>query len=474
MSEMNLTNNQKTVTEMVPADPITIQKLQEIGQAELRLADGKGRTIEGIFRKGDARASATYSVASLLGMKDLVPQAKQLSLRDQAGNMSEGSFAKPLAGTMADHPGKELAGVGEKALFGASPKALEQISDLQVLDYLCGNPGRDGSQIAYTFDAEQKLSGIQAQAGEASFGADGQMVQPGQMGIMRKETARKVLRLKPEKLEQALEGKASPEEISSACERLGQLQEKIRESRKALPDDDTIELPYIRELEDKEFETLDASLMTDMKAPNLFQKVQQVLPVIGYNASMGKAAIEPGKEAGRLSAGGVYGQIGQADELLRSLDGQDPNEESLGMKNAVLEYRDLEQGVLERMNRSAKQEQMGEASAKTAYEKNVTIWDADKMNRSLHQIRNEANQYLQNKTNQLRENDKQPDEAEKGQMEAARKLIGFADQGLGLSVAERETLERNDRRAAAQSERLAAEQESRGRDMQKTEGPVLG
>ena len=91
------------------------------------------------------------------------------------------------------------------------------------------------------------------------------------------------------------------------------------------------------------------------------------------------------------------------------------------------------------------------------------------MNRSLHNIKDQASQFLTNKQEGLRE--QEPSASDKKQMDDAKKLIRFADEGLSLSPNERKTLEKNEERAALQNERL---KEEKVKQSQQAEGPTLG
>ena len=484
----------------IPADRATLNAVQKENQAELRLTDAKGRQIEGTFKKAetyrkgqnevldlagieegarlDQRNEAYASVAASLGMKKIVPQARALAIRDPEGHEVEGTFIRKTEGAGIETADKKLAGLDEKAFEKASPEALKQIADLQALDYLCGGVGRTGAEMKYAFDEEGNLASVYGNPVQAAFGdsgidqqAPGEMIPPTQMGIMRKATADKILKMTPDTLKDKLKGKIEEKAVTGAVKRLKVLQDQILESRKALlPDRKDIELPYIRELSDQDFENLDPKVLTETEAPNLFQKVEQTMPVIGYNASMGKPVIGAGmtEAGGRMSPGGVYEQIGKADELLKTLADHDP-ETAQGMKDAVMEYKDLEQGVLRRINRSVGQEVKGEKSTKTIYDQHVSIWDADKMNRSLHNIKDQASQFLTNKQEELHE--QEPNAAEKKQMDDAKKLIQFADHGLSFSPDERRTMEKNEEKAALQNERLKAEN---AKGSKQAEGPEPG
>ena len=441
--------------ETIPADQLTLSQIQEKKEAEIQLTDGKGKKIEGVFRKDDQKSSAYAAMASLLGMKKTVPQAKPLVLKDSEGNEVEGSFVRKMQGVSTDEPGKELAGIDEKAFLSASPQALKEISDLQVLDFLYGNAERSSSDMVYSFDDKGRLAGVQGKTGELSSKKENTVMQPGQISLIRAQTANKLRKLSRAELKEALEGKAKPETVEKACRNLDQLKEA---------------LPQIRELDDQGFEKLDPAELIETDTPNLFQKASQAMPVIGFNASLGKAAIAPGMKevGGRMTPGGVYGQIEKADDLLKTLADHDP-ESSQGMKDAVMEYKDLEQGVLRRINRSVGREQQGEKSTKTIYDQNVSIWDADKMNRSLHNIKNQASQFLTNKQEGLQE--QEPSASDKKQMDDAKKLIRFADEGLSLSPNERKALEKNEEKAALKNERL---KEGKVKQSQQAEGPTLG
>ena len=118
----------------------------------------------------DGRNSAMSSVANLLGVSDLIAKSKQLSVHMPDGTNQTGTFMEFVEAKDITHVDSidEMRVYGLEAYEGKEVK--EQLANLQVLDYVCGNVDRHLGNMLYNFDPEtHKLTGIKGIDNDASF-----------------------------------------------------------------------------------------------------------------------------------------------------------------------------------------------------------------------------------------------------------------------------------------------------------------
>ncbi len=141
-----------------------------------------------------------------------------------------------------------------KALHGVPPgllsqnKGFQDIANLQVLDYLCGNYDRHYANMFYQFDRNGKLIGVQGIDNDGAFGVIAKkelgrtgenylhMTNLSNMKAMPKQTAERLMALDAATLKYALRGFGlSEEELTAAEHRLGFLKQSIIRSRCNIP-----------------------------------------------------------------------------------------------------------------------------------------------------------------------------------------------------------------------------------------------
>ena len=189
----------------------------------------------------DSRNSAMSSVANLLGVNDLIAKSKQLAVKMPNGEFQTGTFMEFVEGKDLN----QLDGIDEmriaplEAYEGSNAKI--QLANLQVLDYVCGNVDRHLGNMLYQFDPQtHKLIGIKGIDNDASFlkrrlrPADSiaQLAGIRSMRVIDEAMAQKLLQIDEGMLAATLHGYGlSEEEISSAYERLQNLQQAVRTAK---------------------------------------------------------------------------------------------------------------------------------------------------------------------------------------------------------------------------------------------------
>ena len=119
---------------------------------------------------------------------------------------------------------------------GTDGKFLQQLADLQVLDYVCGNVGRHFDHMTYDVDQNGKIISIQGFGNNNAFGhfangkeARGKLAGCDDLGVISASMADKILSLDPAMLKFTLRGRGlSEEEMDYSVQRLTDLKEAIR------------------------------------------------------------------------------------------------------------------------------------------------------------------------------------------------------------------------------------------------------
>ena len=157
----------------------SIQK--EIGASSLQaLADTLNanyqsmvmNTLAGIPKGSriDTRNASMSSVAELLDVPDVIARARPMQIVDENGRTVNGTFMMAAEGVDPNNVPKEASKIGESAASGTNGNAFKQIADLQVLDYICGNIDRNGSNFFMKFNKKGKLTNVQGIDNDCSGG----------------------------------------------------------------------------------------------------------------------------------------------------------------------------------------------------------------------------------------------------------------------------------------------------------------
>ena len=160
----------------------------------------------------DQRNSAMYVTAKLLGRPELLAKAVPLTIvRD--GKEIQGTFMEKAEGVDINRikPG-DLDLDYDQDTFN-HPKALKQIADLQVIDFICGNTDRHRGNMIYQFRTDENgkviLDQIKGIDNDSSFGFryhynTSQITSPEKMKVISEEMKNKLFSVDPKELKFAL------------------------------------------------------------------------------------------------------------------------------------------------------------------------------------------------------------------------------------------------------------------------------
>lgn len=192
------------------------------------------------------RNNAISDYSELIHRPWLNARSTPMTLKD-GKKVFHGSFMVNAKGVSIETLNDKTKGYGKKNIV-MSAAGLRQISDLQVMDFLCGNVDRNGRNFFYQVDNSQKydvvITGVQGIDNDASFGvihgspSDShkrvydRMSLIDDIKVIDADTAKEVLALKKEDVEKKIRlAGLSVEEIDAAGERLELLQEKIKSGK---------------------------------------------------------------------------------------------------------------------------------------------------------------------------------------------------------------------------------------------------
>ncbi|MCR5293219.1 MAG: hypothetical protein K6E28_10140 [Eubacterium sp.] len=244
--------------------------------------------------RNNRRNSAMSLVADVLGCSELIAASENVKVNIN-GKPMKGTFMKKAIGSERDRMHKEpmfLEVTGESV---ENLKLKKQIADLQVLDYLCGNPDRHSGNFLLNFkkreDGTVVLESIQGIDNDLSFGSEDferkvtlNAVKLSAMNVITRSMADKIMNLTPESLKEMLYGyELTTEEVKNAEVRLNALKEKIHndnmEFGKGYGKGSVIN-GRIKVVEDDELKSMSfQDLRAKGKKENLFNRVSDLMNI---------------------------------------------------------------------------------------------------------------------------------------------------------------------------------------------------
>ena len=189
------------------------------------------------------RNCAMSDMANLLGCSNIL--AKSVPMTIMVDNEPvEGVFMETVEGTDCNRVKEDdIVLEANQESFNHS-KALDQLLDLQVLDYICGNIDRHGGNIIYQFEKDDRgqvyLKGIKGIDNDCAFGTvtakKGEdvhhLVTPEKMQFIRNETLNKLKLLDETTIYNHLAPyKLSDEEKKAVLERVENIKEAVQIGR---------------------------------------------------------------------------------------------------------------------------------------------------------------------------------------------------------------------------------------------------
>lgn len=197
--------------------------------------------IAGIETGSDitTRNCAMTDVARLLGCDNLLANSAPMKVIID-GVEVEGVFMETAEGSDIGNIQEDDLFMEAKAYSFENPNVLEQIADLQVVDFICGNTDRHAGNMIYQFEKNNNsrvmLGGIKGIDNDCSFGTpeikEGKkimrMVNPENMKYISAHMAITLTTLTPEMLRaELMNSNLSEKEITAACDRLDMVKKEI-------------------------------------------------------------------------------------------------------------------------------------------------------------------------------------------------------------------------------------------------------
>ena len=235
---------------------VGVQNLMDLAEAleTYRQSRSNGVGEAGIAEgaRMDTRAAAASAVADLLGCPNAVARARPMPIIDKDGSELEGTFTQEGRGCRLDNvpTDQDLGHVGEYSMDETDGSAYRDVANLQIVDYLCGRPGRSAEGLSYYFEeravaGEQedqlwpRLYGVQGVDNEGSFGTlvpeageqGGRLPDLSNFRVIPRSIYERVMALDPASLKYALRGFGlSKQELDAAGQRLTHLQTELQKS----------------------------------------------------------------------------------------------------------------------------------------------------------------------------------------------------------------------------------------------------
>ena len=208
------------------------------GYTQVYNADDLNQTL-GVNKKSkvEKRNAAASMVADLVGCKNILATSKTLQIKDpETGKIVSGVYMENAEGIDRNSAKREDI----EKFNNLSPEKIQNsfglkkdIANLQVVDWLIGNPDRHFCNFFYKFDAEGNPTGIVGIDNDLSFGTkdhykmcSGMIIE--NMSVIPKETAERVMSMNKEEFKNMLFGyDLTLAEVNKAVGRLEELQDKI-------------------------------------------------------------------------------------------------------------------------------------------------------------------------------------------------------------------------------------------------------
>lgn len=199
----------------------------------------------------DKRNAAMTAVSDLISDKKNIARSEPMIVMID-GVPTSGTFMERADGWNADNYSAENPILTADSDVYDNYRIFDDIADLQVKDFICGNLDRHEGNFQMIFgevDGKQKLIQIKGIDNDMSFGlyvpgddpeerVGNRFVTPKNMGVIGKETAMRVLAITKETLVTVLKGYSlSKEEMETAWKRTEMLKKAINEGMEHYKDD---------------------------------------------------------------------------------------------------------------------------------------------------------------------------------------------------------------------------------------------
>ena len=185
------------------------------------------------------RNAAMSKMSELLGCSDLIAHSENMKLTID-GTTYKGTFMKNAVGS--DLKKLDINSLALRANPGSANglNLKKQIANLQILDYICGNPDRHAGNLLYNYveneDGTVSIESIQGIDNDTSFGTeplesvDMSAIPLTKLKVITREMQETVMNLTPEKIRHMFYGyQISTDAINGMINRVKALKKKITE-----------------------------------------------------------------------------------------------------------------------------------------------------------------------------------------------------------------------------------------------------
>ena len=414
----------------------------------------------------DKKNTGMSIVANMLGVSRVLCHSQSMKIKDKNGKIIDGTFTALAEGVDPNNPTSEARNAGKHSIRDG--RGLEDIADLQVLDYICGNVDRHGGNLFYQFDDAGNLIGVQGIDNDSCFGTDVPqkynervrcMPVPATMGVISKKTADIIMNLEPSELAFALRGTIDEASIDACVWRLKVMKHNITMNRKEVDfDSKDIKFGRLREYTSHDFDNISKENLNELRRKGIHNHFYEVSDCIGRIANRVRQANEPLStkivgETNRATDGGIIGQIKKADQMTKLLKDKtsfwrgSSSENYKDIERAVKEYKELQKSIQQRTKDNRKKVKEGSTVPEDAYGQYVNYRDMKKMKKALLKIKNAADKYASEKVTELADKGKVPDDDKyiKARIDLAKEISQYAEEQLNPSPEEKQSLDSNDR-----------------------------
>lgn len=236
----------KEVEQLFKKDFTLYDDLFDFTNSVAKLANYQGILYDTGIKKGaniSSRNCAMTDMAKLLGCEHLLANSTKMKVVIN-GQEVEGVFMETAEGSDINRlkPGDLIIEAGGMSI--ENPEALQQMIDLQILDFVCGNTDRHGGNMVYQFEKTMlggvKFTGIKGIDNDCAFGtpkidAKTSIMHMTSLENMKYITPKMKLRLEnltPAGVKlQLANDDLSEEEVNAVLDRVQMIQDAIREKK---------------------------------------------------------------------------------------------------------------------------------------------------------------------------------------------------------------------------------------------------
>lgn len=196
------------------------------------------------------RNCAMTDIAKMLGCEGILANSVPMQIEID-GEIVDGVFMESVEGTDVNRLKEDDIIFYATDQSFENAQALNQLTDLQVLDFICGNVDRHDGNMIYQFGKDDFgnviLTGIKGIDNDCSLGTpqvrEGEqimkMVNPEHMQCIRRATWNKILLLTPEKIQfQLQQYELNEDELNAILERVENVKEAVKGEKIWVVEDD--------------------------------------------------------------------------------------------------------------------------------------------------------------------------------------------------------------------------------------------